>query len=153
MIRFLKVVVSLVILVCVFMPISQCTYKSKPVVSESGEVLKQSEEVTQNNVLSDTFFNDDDLISFTDSIYVFLFFLPLFLTLLSSFNGWKRIFKLSFQSILSAWLVYSSYMVVFGLYSPLLAGWVLCIACVLFFALTSLEWRSIKHDKPGAVFD
>ncbi|RBP47023.1 hypothetical protein DFR28_1127 [Arenicella xantha] len=147
MIKFLKSFVSIIILVCVFLPISQCTYKSPPVISESGEVLKQSEDAVESHVISDIILKSNDPISITDLAFVLLFFLPLFLSLLPSFKGWKIIFKLSLQSILSVWLVYCSYMIVFELFSPLPAGWALSVSCILFFVLTSVEWWQMKHNK------
>jgi len=147
MIKLLKVITSLIIILCVFMPVSQCTLKSKPNISESGEVLKQSEDVIEKYVIFNAISENENSITFADLVFICAFFVPLVLALLSNFSGWKRITKLVIQSTLSGWLVYCSYMLVFGFLSPLPAGWALCTACILFLILTSLEWLSIKHNK------
>jgi len=148
MIRVLKTIFSLIIFVCIFLPISQCSMKTKPEVDlNTGEVLKLSETVKEDIVILNFVFNEDEEISIHSLIFLSIFIIPLFLALMPNFSYWKRILKLIFQSLFSFWLVYNSYQMVFGFSNPLIAGWFLIFASVSFLVLSLFEWLPMQHNK------
>ena len=148
MIKTLKTIVSSIILVCLFLPISQCSMKTKSQVdSQTGEILVPSETVYEDTVIANLVFNEDSEVSIESLIWFSTFSIPLLFSLLPSFSNRKRVIKLAFQSVLSVWLVYNSYQIVFGLGNPLIAGWALIASSVSFLILCFFEWFSMKHNK------
>ena len=148
MIKFLKTIVSVIILVCIFLPLSQCSMQTMKVVDEiTGEVVKPSETIYQNITVSDSLFGKEAEISLESFILPIVFLIPLLLSLLPSFKNLKRTIKLVAQVIFSIWFSYQSYLIVFTIGSPLMAGWVLAIASVLFVVLCLIECIPMKHNK------
>lgn len=133
MLKRIKTITSLIILVCFFLPISQC----------SMETMSGTETV-ENIVLSDIVFNNDPDVGFA-IILMASFLMPLFFSLIPKLKRINEIFKVIIQFVCSVWLMYLSYNYVFTLRNPLPAGWLLNIAVVIFLILTIIEGIKIKN--------
>jgi len=148
MIKPLKIIVSLVILVCMFLPLSQCSMQTLAKVDENtGEVISPSETVKENIVVSELFLGEEAEVSFESILIPITFLIPLIFSLLPSFSSWKKIAKSTTQTLFSMWLIYLSYELVFTIGSPLLAGWVLISASCLFLIFCLTELVPLKHNK------
>ena len=149
MVKFLKLFFSLTILLCVFLPVSQCTMKSAPVVSkETGETLIESKDVFKELVLSEKLLERIEAVSLEVLVWVIAFFSPIVFSVIPTFSGGKNIVKLIGQTLSSMLLIYIVVFVVFGFGQPLKAGWLLFLSSVFFFLLTLIDWYQLKkHNK------
>ena len=148
-IKLLKTIVSLVILVCMFLPLAQCSMQTVAKVDETtGKLISPSEDVEEYIIVSELLLGDEAEISFESLLIPVTFFIPLIFSLLPIFNSWGKISKLAAQTIFSLWFIYSSYELVFTIGSPLKAGWALMLFSCLFLILCLAELVLLKHNKP-----
>ena len=147
-IKLLKTIVSLVILVCMFLPLAQCSMQTVAKVDETtGELISPSEDVEEYIIVSELLLGDGAEISFESLLIPVTFLIPLIFSLLPNFSSRRKITKLAMQTFFSMWFIYSSYELVFTLGSPLKAGWVLMLASCLFLILCITELVPSKHNK------
>ncbi len=150
MIKLFKTIVSLVIVVCMFLPLSQCSMKTLATVNKNtGEVISHSESINKNVVVSELFLSEGVEVSFWSLLIPIMFFIPLFFSLLPHFSSWMQILRLVTQTLFSIWFVYSSYELVFTIGKPLQAGWALMAASCLFLILCLIELMT-KNSKSTA---
>ena len=147
MIKFLKIIASLIILICLFLPLSQCSKETmQKVDSVTGEIIKSSETVYNDLVISDSLLGEEAEITVESLILPIIFLIPLLLTLLPNFSNWKRNVKYTIQLLFSTWFCYQSYLLV-NIGTPLISGWVLIVASVFFVILCAIECIPMKHNK------
>ena len=149
MIKLVKTISSLVILVCFFLPLSQCSLQTQSGLgSESNQEAQASNEIQYRNiVISESIFGEAAELSIESFVLPMLFSLPLIFSLMPSFSKKKKVLKLLIQSLFSVWFVYWSYVLVFSIGNPLRGGWILSCASIVFFILCLIEWVPTKHHK------
>lgn len=146
MLKPLKIIVSLMILGCMFLPLSQCSMKTPERMDQNtGNVVSKSETVEINIVISDLFLGEEAEISIESLLVLVTFIVPLVFSLLPAFSSWRKIAKLAAQTLFGMWLVYLSYALVFTIGSPLTAGWALMLVSCLFLMLCLAELLRVKH--------
>ena len=146
--RFLKTIASVVILVCLFLPLSHCSMQTQAVTdSKTNKLVTQSGTVNRDVIVSNSIFGGEAEISIESLILPIAFIVPVIFSLLPNFSKKKRVLKLVVQFIFAVWFAYTSYHLVFSIGRPLVAGWFLNVASVLFLLLCFLELLLMKHNK------
>ena len=121
--------------------------KVSKIDATSGELVEQSEVIEKYIVPSNSIFGEDAEFSIDSLILPIAFLIPFLLSVLPNFSRKAKVIKRLFQTIFSVWFSYNSYLMVFTIGSPLIAGWVLSFASIGFFILCSIEWVPKKHNK------
>jgi len=148
MIKSLKTLAGLLILLCVFLPLSQCSMRTAGSVNEdTGEVLVESKVVERDIRIVNALQHHEDGIELSNILLPILFLMPLVFALSPIFNGWKRIVKVLIQTGVATVCIYSSYMLVFTIGRPLFGGWLLMFASGLFAFLSLLELIQLFNRK------
>ena len=143
MLKTAKTFLALVILICLFLPISQCTKKGITEIDpKTEEILKVYPDQIQKKIVFNSLFTEtEDPESILVSIVLLLSFLsPMLFSLTPKFSGYRADVKRSLQSVFSIWLIYLTYNLVFTFASPLPLGWLLVTSSGLFFIVVNLEW-------------
>ena len=120
--------------------------KGKELVNSArGETIQVEPDRTERMIVFDTLFSKDSESLIPSFMVVISFLLPLIFSVTSSFSGVGGGVKLVLQSLFSVWFIYLTYGLVFAIYNPLSAGWVLTLASIMFFIAVNLEWLQFKN--------
>jgi hypothetical protein len=144
-VKKLKVFLSLGILICLFLPLSQCSsvpaaIKSKSLIASSqSEEFKSSLGVATKSPIVRLYSLPDNL---GDWAILCAFVLPLLVCFISSKNFILSFLFLSFQTVVVAWLGYVIFILVYSLGSPLYGGYILTIFYSAYCGYTIFEWYS-----------
>ncbi len=141
MLRVLKILISLGILVCMFLPISQCSYTPEPLESS----LNLAPTIYQITIAEQ--WPPTEMI---DYVILLSFIFPLIFSMLCWHQKKLSLIVLILQTVFSIWFICLIYDLAFRLYSPLLTGYILIALAFFFFLVSSLEWFKLgkKHDLP-----
>jgi hypothetical protein len=147
MLKTAKTFAALVILVCLFLPISQCAKKGLIELDPETEgIVKIHSDQVQEKIIFNSVFTETENVEsiLGDVVLLVSFLLPLLFSLTPKFSGYRAVVKRCFQSLFSIWLIYLTYNLVFVFVSPLPAGWLLLASSGLFFIVINLEWFQRK---------
>ena len=146
MLGILKLVFT-VILLCFFLPLSQCQFKNAaPIDVETDVPINPHEAVNDIFVVSEILVNSQTEFGAEHLIVILTFFMPFIFCFASRLRGVAGTIILVLQLCLSIWLVYFSREIVFFVSTPLLAGWVLIFSAFVYFAIIVAECTLIiKH--------
>jgi hypothetical protein len=150
MLKIVKTFVALVIFVCLFLPISQCTTKGVVELDpKTDEIVKTSPDKVEERVIFSSLFaeNDNTESVLVDIVLLVSFLLPLTFSLTPKLSEYRAVLKRCLQSLFSVWFIYLTYNLVFLFTKPLPAGWLLLASSGLFFIIVNLEWLQRKTYK------
>lgn len=138
-IKVTKLIISIGILICMFIPISQCSYTPQPIDLDS-----QTKAAPDFKIKSKTSVNivAEDIadMGVLDYWIPLTFILPLFFCI--PFHKKRRRFVIlqSIQSLYAIWLLYFVFIAVYYYYDPLFGGYIFTLLALCFGIVTVLEW-------------
>jgi hypothetical protein len=140
MLKNIKLICTVTILLCFFLPLSQCQFKNPvPVEVEPHNPTHYDDAVYENLVFSKSFINSQAEFGIEHILVILTFFGPIMFALTSYIRQVAGVVSLVCQLFLSIWLIYFSKEVIFFLSSPLIAGWILLISSALYFVIITAE--------------
>ncbi|AGN11361.1 hypothetical protein M5M_13962 [Simiduia agarivorans SA1 = DSM 21679] len=136
--RVSKLIISISIMVCMFLPLSQCSVGTVVEMESEGELIHKEQRSTSKTVIAvENAFQGEG-----GYWLVLTFLMPLIICAHIFRKREIRRWELALQTVLCGWLGFVIYSVVYSpFHTPLWGGYLLSIAFAAYLLVTILEWR------------